>query len=293
MTNLKPHQRGLLMTIVGVLVLTPDALLIRLVEADHWTIMFWRSLYSTIALFALCSIIARKSPITIFRELLKNGLFCAGLFVFSNACFILSITHTSVANTLVILAAMPFIAAVLGMIFMRKALPMRTWITIAIAMAGILIVFWGRFGGGDLFGDIMGLCAAFFMASTLVALSYNPKINSIAAIAAGAAMACLFALLMGAEPGTASVADHGYLLLDGAIVVPIAFGLITFGPKFISAAEVSLIMLMETVLGPLWVWMFLNEAPPLQTFYGGVLVIAAILINAALGYRAEAAGKPA
>lgn len=299
MTNLKSHQRGLLMTLVGVLVLTPDALLIRLAETDHWTIMFWRSFYSAILMFGLSSIIARKSPVKLVKDLWQNGMLCAVLFVFSNACFILSVTHTSVANTLVILASMPFIAAVLGVVLMRKNLPLRTWLTIVIAMSGIVIVFWGRFGGGNLFGDLMGLGGAFFMASTLVAVSYNPKINSLAAIAAGAAMACLFALAMGAEPLSATKLDHFVLFLDGGVILPIAFGLITYGPKLISAAEVSLIMLLETVLGPVWVWWLLGETPPTQTFFGGLLVIGAVLINAALGFRSsssapasEAARKP-
>jgi drug/metabolite transporter (DMT)-like permease len=109
----------------------------------------------------------------------------------------------------------------------------------------------------------------------------------------GAVLSALFALLMGAEPGEASSGDFFYLVLDGAIVIPIAFGLITYGPKLISAPEVGLIMLMETVLGPLWVWLVLSEVPPLATFIGGCVVIGAILINIWLGLRSERASAAA
>lgn len=207
------------------------------------------------------------------------------MFAGSNICFVLSITHTAVANTLVILASMPFIAALLTVFLMRKSLPFRTWATIVLAMVGIVIVFWGRFGDGNSFGDAMAALCAMFMAGTLVSIAHNPRINSLAAIGLASLIAALFALFMGAEPGLPSRSDFAYLVLNGAIVLPIAMGLITYGPKLISAPEVSLILLLETVLGPLWVWLALGEEPPGQTFAGGGLVVAAILVNAWLGFR--------
>lgn len=281
------------MTITGVLVLTPDALLVRLVETDHWTLMFWRGLIAACVFFSLSSFIEKKNPFKILRDLLDDGLFCALLFSASNACFVLSITHTAVANTLVILASMPFIAAMLTVALMRRNPPARTWVAIFLAMAGIVVVFWGRLGGGSIFGDVIALFGAFFMAATLVSLSFNPKINAIAAIGLGSILSAMFALSMGAVPGSASAGDFFYLAIDGGIVLPIAFGLITYGPKLISAPEVSLIMLMETVLGPYWVWLVLSEIPPRQTFFGGAIVIAAILVNVWLGLRSERSRAPA
>lgn len=281
------------MTVVGVLVLTPDALLVRLVETDHWTLLFWRGVFSAIVFFSLTSFIVRKSPIKILGDLMKDGLFCALLFGASNICFVVSITHTAAANTLVILASMPFIAAVLTVILMRRNLPLRTWAAIFLAMAGIVIVFWGRFGGGNIFGDVVGLFGALFMAATLVSLSFNPKINALAAIGIGSIMASVFSLFMGAAPVEATASDFFYIGLDGGIVIPVAFGLITYGPKLISAPEVSLIMLLETVLGPYWVWLVLSEVPPQQTFIGGAVVISAILANIWLGLRSDRARAPA
>ena len=292
MRQLNSHQRGLLMTVIGVLVLTPDALILRLIETDHWTLLLWRSLFSTVTLFALNSFMEKRGPIKSFGGLNKNGLFCAFLFAGSNVCFVISITHTAVANTLVILASMPFIAAVLTIVLMRKNLALRTWMTIIFAMAGIVIVFWGRFGDGNTFGDVIALLGALFMAATLVTVSMNPKINTTAAICLGSLLAALFALFMGADLSAPSTRDFVFLVLNGGIIIPIAMALIAYGPKLISAPEVSLIMLLETALGPLWVWLLLSEQPPGQTFIGGGIVIAAILVNAWLGFRSERSTVP-
>jgi len=118
MSQLSAHQRGVLMTVIGVLVLTPDALIVRLIETDHWTLLFWRSLFAAISLFVLNSFMEKSSPIKAIGGLFKNGLLCALLFAGSNVCFVISITHTAVANTLVILASMLFIAAVLSVILL-------------------------------------------------------------------------------------------------------------------------------------------------------------------------------
>lgn len=292
MNRLNSHQRGLLLTGIGVLILTPDALLLRLVETDHWTVMFWRSLFSAVSLVAIVSFIEKRSPMPALRGLFKNGLFCAVLFAGSNACFIFSITHTAAANTLVILASTPFIAAVLSVILTRKNLLARTWLAISLAMVGIIIVFWGRFGSGSILGDLIAVLCALFMAGTLISISFNPKINSLAAIAFGSLLAAIFALFMGAYPSAVSITDMTILCLNGAVVIPVAMGMITFGPKLISAPEVSLIMLLETVLGPLWIWLVLNEQPPRLTFFGGALVIAAIMVSAWLSSRAHRIARP-
>jgi drug/metabolite transporter (DMT)-like permease len=154
-------------------------------------------------------------------------------------------------------------------------------------MAGIVVVFWGRIGDGNTFGDIFAIFCALFMAAALVAVSLNPKINTTAALGLGSFLTTLFSLYMGANLTAPSTRDFVFLFLNGGIIIPIALGLIASGPKLISAPEVSLIMLLETVLGPYWVWLVFSERLPLQTFIGGSLVVTAILVNAWLGFRSE------
>ena len=95
MNQLNAHQRGLLMTAFGVLVLTPDALLLRLIETDHWTVVFWRSLFTACTMFALYAIIEKRGPVRAITDLFRNGLFCALMYAGSNICFVISITHTA------------------------------------------------------------------------------------------------------------------------------------------------------------------------------------------------------
>jgi drug/metabolite transporter (DMT)-like permease len=287
MNDLSPHQRGVLMTVLGVLVLTPDALLVRLVETDHWTLLFWRSLFAGISLFILNVFLEKSSPNKAISGLFKNGLFSTLMFAGSNICFVISITHTAVANTLVILAATPFIAAILTVCLKQMNLELRTWLTIFSAVLGIVVVFWGRFGDGNTFGDIFALLCAFCMAAALVSVNLNPSINTTAAIGLGSFLTAIFGLCMGADLFITSNRDFIFLVLNGGIIIPIALGLIAYGPKLISAPEVSLIMLLETVLGPFWVWLVLSEKPLQQTFIGGGFVVTAILVNAWLGFRSE------
>ena len=287
MSQLNSHQRGVLITVFGVFVLTPDALLVRLVETDHWTLLFWRSLFAGISLFTLNSFLERSAPIKAIGDLFKNGLFFTLLFAGSNICFVISITHTVVPNTLVILASMPFIAAILTVGLNRKNLEFRTWMTVFFAIAGIVVVFWGRFGDGNTFGDIFAALAALCMAAGLVAVNLNPKINTTAAIGLGSFLTAIFSFYIGADLVAASTRDFFFLALNGGIVIPIALGLIAYGPKLISAPEVSLIMLLETVLGPFWVWLVLSERPLPQTLIGGGLVVTAILVNTWLGFRSR------
>ncbi len=212
MSQLNSHQRGVLITVVGVLVLTPDALVVRLIETDHWTLLFWRSLFAAICLFALNAFIEKSGPIKAIGGLFKIGLFCALLFAGSNVCFVISITHTAVANTLVILASTPFVAAVLSVVLMQKKLALRTWVTIFIAMAGIVMVFWGRIGDGNAFGDVFALLCALFLAAALVSVSLNPKINSTAAIGLGSFLAALFLVGRTPAPSTGTKASSYHAL---------------------------------------------------------------------------------
>jgi drug/metabolite transporter (DMT)-like permease len=173
----------------------------------------------------------------------------------------------------------------------RTNLPARTWVTIFLALAGILVVFWGRLGAGDIVGDAAALMSAIFMASTLVLINYNPTINSLASIGLGSFFAAIIAFVMGAHPLDVSTGDLVYLVINGGIIIPISLGLITYGPKLISAPEVSLIMLLETVLGPIWVWFVLHEQPPQEALIGGCLIITAVLVNAGFSFWSKPQSK--
>lgn len=289
MSAVSLHQRGLLMTVLGVLILTPDVLLMRLVEADQWTLLIFRSFFTVVAIFAATSWMEKQNPLRTVYRLGSYGVFCGLLFGGSNVFFVSAVTHTTAANTLVILSTMPFIAALLSVFFFGKTLPLRVWGATLVAVCGIGIVFWGSINSDNLIGDLYALLAAFCVATTLVLINNKPEVNNIAAIGLGAFFALVVSLTLGGEIKSASQTDILFLLLNGGLIYPLAMVLITYGPKLISAPEVSLIMLLEMVLGPFWVWLVLSEEPSNRTLIGGLLVVVAVLYNAVKTYRSDSA----
>lgn len=284
MTFSNDHAKGLILTTLGVLVLTPDALLIRLIAADTWTLVFWRGLLMGISLALFVVVRNPGSAVLGITRLSKIGWLGALLFGANNILFMVSITHTTAANTLVILGAMPLFAAILGLIFIREHLPLATWGAIIIGFAGILIIFMGSLNGDGLFGDLAAAATACGMAGALICLRHEQTANSLVVICIGAFISAGFAFFM-ADTLTLTGTDPFFVPLLGAVVLPLAMGLITIGPSYIPAAEVALLMLLEMALGPLWVWLGVGEIPTDQTMVGGTIVLITLGMHSLLTRR--------
>lgn len=284
---------GIAVTALGVLVLTPDSLLVRMIATDTWTLVFWRSLLMALSIALAYAL--RGGTTALARALRRTGvagLAVAVLFAGSTALFVVSIRLTAVANTLLIIAVAPLLAAALSRIFLAEAVPARTWIAAVIALGGIATIAGGsgleRPGaGGSVLGDLAALGAGCCFAANLVVVRRARSIDMVPALVLSG---LLLALVLSpfAAPAAVSARDMAYLMVLGGLVVPLSFALITRGPRHLPAAEVSLIMLLETVLGPLWVWLGLGEVPPAATFAGGALVLATLATHAGLGLRAAA-----
>lgn len=278
--------KGILLTSIGVLVLTPDALLIRLIGADVWTLLFWRGFLQgcALTLFLFCTLpqtdVGRKAAFTnTFRGIGWTGLVLAAFYALGNLTFIHSIRITSAANTLLIVSSSPMIAAMLSRIFLKEFVPVRTWIAAGFALVGIGVIVSGQNRGGSAAGDVLAVLTALLLAGSFVLARKAHTINMVPAVAlSGFLMALL--VVPSVPVFSVSATDAGYLFLLGAVIMPISFGLITLGPRYIPAAEVSLIMLLETVLGPFWVWLALHEQPPTQTLVGGGIVLVTLAVHA-------------
>ena len=284
MLHLNTHQRGLIIAALGVLVITPDALFVRLIAVDHWTLAFWRTFLQGSTMLAISWAVERKSPILIITHTMTRGWLPVSLIAFSATAFIYSITHTLVANTLVILASMPMFAALISLVFLRIKLGRQTVGAITFAMVGVMIVFWGRLGSGDLAGDLLAIFCAVSLAGVFACLNARKDLNAAAVTGLGS----LGASLISTGFGGANIVtgdDLFLLVIVGVIILPIAFSLITQGAKMVSPSEVSLIMLLETALGPFWVWFVLSEQPPIQTLIGGGFIVCAIVLNAAFAFK--------
>ena len=292
MDRLPTRVKGLLITGAGVLVLTPDSLLVRLVAADQWTLLFWREVLMALGLVALLVVFYGRETPARFRAVGRPGLWISLTFAGSSISFILALTHTSVANTLVIISTAPLFAAILARLVLKEDVARRTWVAILLALGGIAILVSGDLGGGSsLTGDGFALVTALCMAVTLTIMRHGRAVNMIPAMALSGVVGALLVWPL-AAPLAVTARDAVVLGLMGLVILPVAFAAIALGPRYIPAPEVSLLFLLETVLGPYWVWLVLGEDPGPRAILGGALVIATLVAHSALGLRRQAASSP-
>ena len=188
--------------------------------------------------------------------------------------FVIAIENTKVANVLVILAAGPLFAGLLSVLFLRERVAGPTWAAIAAGIVGVAIVVSGGIQAGTALGDFCAVITALSLAVGFTVIRRVKVHNMISAM-----LAAPFAQpLIGA--GSPEGTQFILILIMGLIVLPVSFGLITLGPRTVPAPEVALLMLVETVLGPFWVWWVIDERPDAQTFIGGAVVLGAITLHA-------------
>ena len=292
MTVLSSHAKGMMITAAGVLIITPDGLLTRLIQSDPWTLLFWRSLLSGVSMLLVLLILYRRQSWTRIRAIGVPGLIVAALFGVGGVTFILAITSTTVANTLFIASTTPLFAALIAWLLMGEVVPRRTWAAIALALIGIAIIASQGLAGGSLFGNIAAVLTAMTLAGSFSLIRYYKDRDLVPAMALSMLLAALIALPF-AAPTTISASDAGWLAAMGLFMLPLSFGLMFIGPRYIPAAEVSLILLLEAILGPLWVWLAVGEEPGSRTLVGGAIVIVTLAANAAFGLRYGRSGAMA
>jgi drug/metabolite transporter (DMT)-like permease len=278
------HVRGLVMVVIGVLVLSPDALIIRLVEADRWTLLWWRGLLTAIGLATYLILRNGRGTGAKVRAVGRLGLLSTPLFAGSTILFVTSVTLTTAANTLVIVSAAPLFAAVFSRLFLGEAVPPRTWFAVVAGVGGITVIFADSLGGGSFWGDLCAFGTAAFLAGHLVVARHARPVSMVPAVAMSGLLVTMLVTPL-ATPFAITSQDFLLLLVLGLAIMPISFGLITVGPQYLPAAEVSLIMLLEAVFGPLWVWLAVGEVPASATFLGGAVVLATLITHAVLGLR--------
>lgn len=282
MSDSADHRRGILIALGGVLTLSPDGLLIRLISADDWTLLFWRGLLMSISLVTAFLFIYQKNIWAIFQKMGKKGVLAAIIQAAGTTFFVLAITHTTVANTLIILGVMPLWAALFSRLFLGEKIHLRTWVAIPVALLGIYITTSTQVQTCT--GDLYAICSAIFLALHGVVARSAKNINMTPSLAIGGLFIALIALV-NASPLSVTPTDATYLALLGFFILPVSFGLLITAPRYIPAPEVNLILLLEMVLGTYWVWLFIGEEPTSQALIGGSLIIITLAIHTYLGFR--------
>lgn len=279
------HAKGILITALGVLFISPDTLLIRLVQMDVWTLALWRgSLMAAGITGLLLCIYGRRTP-TVFRAIGWIGLVLALLFALNVLVFMTAVLNTKVANVLVIVATAPLFAAAYSYLFLKEAVAPRTWLAILVAISGVSLLVWDGFGQGTGLGEAMALLAAVMLGAKFAIIRGRRTIDLIPAMALSGLILAVIAVPF-ARPSQVEGEQILWLLVMAFAVLTPATALTTYGPRFLPAPEASLLTLGETVLGPLWVLAVIGEAPTMLGFLGGAIVLTALLANALLGlYR--------
>jgi len=267
-------------TTAGVLVITPDSLLVRLIETDVWSLLFYRGLFVALALAAFFAIRYGREMPSFIRAVGRVGILAGCLSAVNNILFVLSLTLTTAANTLVIISAAPLFAAVFSRVVLKEAIAPLTWLAVLVVFIGISAIFFGSIGGGSLIGDLCAIGAACFFAGHLTALRYKKGTNMMPAVALAGFLTAVVAFPLAASLSINS-RDLALLALMGFVMLPVALGLIALGPRLISAPEVGLLALVEAILGPYWVWLVVNEVPAVQTVLGGILILGTLLVHTA------------
>jgi drug/metabolite transporter (DMT)-like permease len=285
------HAKGLVLATLGVLVLTPDTLLIRLIDTDQWTMVFWRGLLMGVALIGGSAVVDGGNFFSGVRGLGRTGIAVASAYTVSSFLFVAAVSNTSVANALIIIAASPMFAAFFGWLALKERVPLRTMIAILATMSGIALVVWEGLGQGHWSGEAAALGTAVAMAAIFVMVRRRKSLNMVPAAGWGGLLAALICLMFGlAAPLTIAADDVGWLLVMGLIVLPVSFALITLAPRYLPAPEVGLLLLLETVLGPFWVWLALGEEVGAMALAGGLIVVTTLVIHSVLALRAAKSG---
>ena len=281
MKSLSDQKKGSLMAFIAVMFITPDSLFIRLSNVETWSLVFYRGIIPFgLVLIGMLLIYKLK----FFSLLRSNGYYgCAYVLTFSvtNVAFVVSIQNTNVANTLIMIATAPMLSAILGSFFLKENPNKKTWIAIFITFFAALYIFYDSIKLGNFFGDILGFVAAMGLAVGAVIIRSAKKLNLVPSAVVGKLIIALFAIFF-VKDYSLNNNDIYIVPLMCVMCVAIPFVLVTIAPRFITAAEVNLFFLLETIIGPIWVWLVINEQPSQETIVGGAIIVITIATHSFL-----------
>ena len=284
MKNLTDQQKGSLLAFVAVMFITPDSLFIRLSNLDTWGLVFYRGIIPFFTVFFGMLIIYKLNFFKILFNSGFHGIIYIATFSITNITFVVSIQNTNVANTLVMIATAPMLSAILGAIFLKEPPDRKTFISIIITFIAIVYIFFDSLKIGNFYGDILGFITALGLAVGAITIRSAKTKNLVPAAVIGKLFVASFALFF-IENFTLIDKDLFIVPLMCILCVAIPFVLVTIAPRFIPAAEVNLFFLLETIIGPIWVWVIINEQPSVETLQGGAIIITTIAIHSFLKLR--------
>ena len=247
-------------------------------EASIWQILFLRSFFFLLALIAFLFVTYKKNTFNIIKESGLPGLLGGFVLSFSFVAFVVAMSNTTVANVVFIISTQTMFLAIFGYFYLKEKVSLIGLISILLAMSGIIIMVGDSISGGSLFGNIVALAIPINFAILVMIIRKNTKVDMVPAIFYSGIFSLIYGFFL-AESFEFTKHDLWMGFLLGVPQLAVSFICITIGSRTVESATVGILMLMETLCAPLWVWLFLNEIPPISVFIGGGVIISAIILK--------------
>ena len=283
------YRHGVILVLLAGLCWSSMGLGIRFIEtANVWQILFYRSLSLAPFLFLVIAVRSAGRPFLVIRKVGLAGLIGAIALVFAFTGGIFAIQATTVANAMFLFAAAPFLAALLGLFILRERVRTATWWAMVVAIAGIVLMVWEGISLGRMMGNIAALISSLGFAVFTVALRWRKVEDMMPTVFLAGVFAIVTAAAVCLSLGYSLVLPGRDILVASSLgIFQVGAGMViyTIGSRAIPAAELALLSMIEVVLGPFWVWLFLGETAGVFTLLGGGVLLAAIAGNALSGLR--------
>ncbi len=272
------NKKGIIITALGVLIMSFESLFIKLTSISPFTFSFYLGIFMFISMVFLLIIKQRD----VIKEVAKTSfyifLLCGILMGSANIFFIWAIKSTTAANVVLIIGTGALFTSFFSYLFYKEKIKLNVLISSFFLFIGLFIIFNDKLEMGSLKGNLLALLCTMTFSLSFVLMSKYTRINRIAMTAMTGISLAIIAYFVS---DTISIDFYNLLVVGamGLIITPFSRVLIFTGTKFINASEVSLLMIIETVMGPIWVWMVLNEVPSSYTFIGGSIILLTLVLN--------------
>lgn len=277
------HGYAILIMVAGSIAISFGGLVLRSMEAaGPWQINFYRALGTLFAIAIIIALQNRRRFIATFLGVGRFGILASALLAVAGMSFIQALSHTTIANALFVLGAIPFFAALFARIFLGERLRRTTLVTMLVAAFGLILMVVKGVSIGSGFGNSMALLTAVCFAFYAVIVRYKRKTDMLPVLVISSIIIIAISLAITGKDLDIPINDIWLSIFWGACLSGFVNWMFIIASRHLAAAEVTLIMLLEFALGPIWVWMFVGEIPTLWTLLGGGLIILAVAVRATL-----------
>ena len=272
------HLKGLLIAFFGVLMLTPDPVLVRLADADTFTILFWRGIFYALGVLAILFATYRKNTFKELKNIGRPGIWIGLLSGIGGVTFIAAIQYTSIAKVLVIISTAPMVVAIISWAIINERPKLFTWISMLIIVTGIYIVMKGDTGTLNVMGSSLAVISIIAGGYSFALTRKYSNVNMVPAMIVNALVVSGVGLAFSSSFYLPF--DSLIYVIAGGILLAIAFSLITLAPRFIPASEVAMFMPLGTIFGIISAWLVINEQPSSSSLLGGSIVVITLFFHA-------------